>query len=224
MSKTTKSQCRFVVKRGPKKGQHCNKSCRGKFCKDHNKNRQKYIKNYNDERGEIVKKAAINERIEKLKTDGKPINITKERLKAATLNDEISLLNKEIFGCMLTLDPEFPIPRQKKIIDELNSQDYIDECRESYDFSHKKGLKFEEYLDEQRSFIMDSPDSLIRFIPFSGSAAEATTRINKLISERSIIRNKLENQKYFIEQYEKYREGLESKLISLKKKKLVIEV
>jgi hypothetical protein len=228
MSKTTKSQCSFVIKRGPKKGQHCNKSCRGNLCKDHNKNRQKYVKNYNDERGEIVKKAAINERIEKLKTDeGKPVNITKERLKAASINDEISVLNKEIFGCMVKLDPEFPIPYQKKILDEIYSKDYEEDCRESYKCSHRKGLKFEEYLEEQRSQILENPDSFIRFTPFTGNISEATARINRLKMERLVLRNKLENQRYFISEYEKYREELNDKITSykaIKNKKKVIEV
>ncbi len=224
MSKSQKGNCSFVMTRGPKKGQQCNKSCRGKLCKDHNKNRQKYVKTYNSELGESLKKASIMAKIEKLKNDqGNPIDISKERLKAALLSDEISEINRKIFGCMLVLDPEFPIPHRKKILDELNSQDYIDECRESYDFSHKKGLKFDDYLEEKRSDILADPDSLIRFIPFEGSAEKATEKINKLKAERLIIRNKLENQLFFIKEYEKYREELRKEITTFKKKK-VIEV
>lgn len=39
---TALSKCKHVFKQGHKTGKRCNKNCRGEFCKNHNKHRQKY--------------------------------------------------------------------------------------------------------------------------------------------------------------------------------------
>src|SRR5574337_413246 len=100
MSKSNKG-CQHKFTQGAKKGKLCKKSCRGKFCCDHNPKKALYKAKYYKKRKELEKDYKLNELIKKIKstTDIEDLpKIDKYQLKYNMLCDENMFYIKKKLG------------------------------------------------------------------------------------------------------------------------------
>lgn len=70
-SKTAKKNggtCKYIYTKGKKDGEECGKPARGDRCCDHNENKKKYIKKYNDKKSTRNTRDGHKLKIKKLKT------------------------------------------------------------------------------------------------------------------------------------------------------------
>jgi hypothetical protein len=119
MSKTQKNgTCKHKFTQGPKKGQLCKKSCRTQFCKNHNKNKKAYLKNYYQKKKEVERDYKLNQLLKKIKgiTDiDKLPELQKYELKLKTLQDDHFFLIKKKLGVRKVIGFD-----DKVIIDKLD--------------------------------------------------------------------------------------------------------
>lgn len=112
-----KNTCPYILKRGDRKGKACKKSCRDKFCKDHNPKKLKYLDNYNQEQKNNRKQ---NRDTKKLKAYEKEIDINnlptlKNILeKASELLTSIKKCKRKVAGYKI-----YKGESREKVIDEL---------------------------------------------------------------------------------------------------------
>lgn len=70
-SKTSKKNggvCKYIYTKGKKDGEECGKPARGNRCCDHNENKKKYIKKYNDKKSTRNARDGHKLKLKKLKT------------------------------------------------------------------------------------------------------------------------------------------------------------
>lgn len=60
-------KCKYVIKKGKREGDICDAPCRGDFCKNHNSNRQIYVKKYTNKKAIVNLKDVNKLRLRKLK-------------------------------------------------------------------------------------------------------------------------------------------------------------
>lgn len=132
VSKSNKKGCQYKFKQGNKKGKICGKGCRGKFCKDHKPNRNKYFKS----RYQNKKEQKIKDKLELLKNgEGKIYSLDIERQKNMSLIYKIGYLMKIEHGINLFLNPDYILPINKKYLSTINNKEtyvkqYEDKCKE----------------------------------------------------------------------------------------------
>ena len=209
MSKNQKKKkCQYVFKKGQQKGEKCNNYCRGTYCKFHNKNRLEYMKNYNDQRNENNEEKKLQQKLKNIKNGECEIpNLTTYKRKIKELENLRTEYHAIAYGCKIRIDPDWPIPIKPKIRKELDSEDFLEECKEIYDDlvdeSKETYGSFENFLNRRKQFMLTMPNTYCKYIPFNGSVYAAEKKFNELCKEEQICLKKINKLITFINRVEK---------------------
>ena len=144
-----KNTCKYIMKKGAKAGKPCGKGCRGKFCNDHNNNKQQYHKKYNDKinsamREETIKKKALT----KCKKFSR-IDLNKQLLLLNKIYNKILYINRMVLGCEIAENPDYKLPVNSRYLEYIKSGEFDNLCRREYNnylnnFESSK-MNYEEY-------------------------------------------------------------------------------
>ncbi len=180
--KSTKKQCRYILKKGDRKGEKCNVNCVGRYCRSHNKKRLEKVKGYNKEICQKLKDNAEQIRLDKFKAGTlKKYDINTEVLRKMRLLNEYKNLKATYYGCLKAIDPKFKTPYIKSKIDYLETAAYREEEEVHYYqmiADNKKSdiaikLSFEEYFNKRKEDELKDNNNREPYFTFDGTVEEA---------------------------------------------------
>lgn len=185
-------KCKFVITRGVNKGKECGKSCRDSYCFEHKPKRL-------EKRKETNKKQYLNEKKENIIkniSENSNEELQKIQLKLKSKEDDLNLILRKYHGVLCYINPGHQVPIRPKIKRKIESEEYINECKELYneldESSQKHFGTFNKYLEYSREKELTYPNTYIKIIPYTGTAKRTHKYLNELEHEYS---NKLKEIK-----------------------------
>jgi hypothetical protein len=235
-SKTTQT-CKFIIKRGPKKGKPCGKACMSIYCKNHNKNRLAYSKKYNTNISKENKEKKFKQKLEslfKISDINKLPDLNNLKIKKLNLGSEINRLTKVKLGCMVLLkEKDDDIKKEFNKIMEIEATKlknkykciYPAEAQNKYSFTDRAGIKYEGSLpcDCENCIDLRQKQTQPLFCPYTGKASLITKKYKSVTKKINQLKEKY---KFTTKQIEAIEQIIEDKsnLESKKDKSMTVEI
>jgi hypothetical protein len=186
------NRCQHIFQRGPYKGEKCYKCCDGDFCSDHIK--IIHTTPPTSPQDDIVSKVINNK---KINTD-----LTKIKMEFKKLENECTKYARLYHGYALRIDPDHEIPVRKKILQEMESKEFKNNCRAEYNELDSESKKhfghFDGYLEYSKKKFLSYPNTYIIPIPFNGSVIEANKRMNDVSIKYKNFKKQLDQLRKYI--------------------------
>lgn len=194
MSKTAKKStgCQHKFVQGPKKGKKCGKGCRGKYCKDHNKKKQVYMKKYFQEKQMKDKNFELHQKLQKIKEEKDVNNLPDtEKLeeKLRNFKDKQTEIFKTIKGIRIALgydEKDYINKKNKEFKDSFN--EILDELSDPTDEKNKQNIKV-----LRKHLISTMPQGKLLYFPYTGSEKNGKLKLKKLEIELKSVDEKIKN-------------------------------
>lgn len=188
-------RCKYVFQKGPYQGEKCYKCCDGDLCNEHF-----------DRTVNLKPKVISNLKIKKSSSLEEQKMIIMMKIKK--MENECSKYVRLYHGYALRINQKHEIPVRKKILLEIESDEFRDECRSEYDELDKKSQArygfFEGFLEKSKEKYLSYPNTYVNVILFNGSIPEAEKRLEavkiqyancvKQISQLKKLVKKLDNK------------------------------
>jgi hypothetical protein len=193
MSKTVKKgTCQHKFVQGTKKGKLCKKSCRGKYCKDHNKKKSIYMKKYFQEKQMKDKNFELYQKIKQIKDEEDVNNLpSTEKLeeKLRFLKDKKIEIEKTIKGIRIALgynEDNFLQLESKQF--EKSFDDLLEQLDDPDD---PKNEKKKEIL--RKHLMATMPHGKVPFFIYTGSEKNGKLKLKKFEIELKSVEEKIKN-------------------------------
>ena len=176
-------QCKHVFIQGAKKEETCEKNCRGDYCKDHNPNKQKYLKEYREiKRMENDPVLQEIEEINKIE-DKHELSMMKTKIAMQSVNmiTQKTYLRKKYYGYLIKITGDCDIsnhPQYKQHISEI--------------YGEKDGI-----VNINRNKDVEGNHKLV-YIPFRGSLANAKENSCKVVCKYNSLSGLIKNNNKLI--------------------------
>lgn len=211
------NRCKHVFKNGPHKGQMCYKCCTGNLCRFHSKNVKtgkvgdaEYVDKEN-ERYRIKVSDKDNVLRKKIKMRMECEDITRQELNESImhlkrLEDICSYYVRMYHGYACRIDPDHKIPIRKKILREMESKQFRDDCMAEYEELDEQSQQdcdyFEGYLKQSKEDYLLFPNTYINVIHYSGSIANAEKKMKEVAEKYQECRQLIIKLRKFINKNE----------------------
>jgi hypothetical protein len=165
MSKSEK-KCQYVLKRGKREGEKCDRPSRGDFCKDHNENKKAYSKKYYSKKNQVNARSSHKSRLRKLKkiSINKLPSVVSFALRVKKIGEAAQMLIKQTIGVGLVANPE----KYEKKLEAI-----IEKKGEGYDY-RKYGRV---------------PDHI--YIEYTGKEEHAKKKLEELLKDADRMKKRL---------------------------------
>lgn len=212
MEQKPNGKCNRIIKKGEKKGEKCNKNCRGLYCTDHKDEKMKTMrdrsikKHYTKKNLEIIEDYNFKD-VQKGSTEYKK-KINQIKLYLKSLTDKYEYLKRKQCGYLLCIDPTYKIPLNENVRKLLSSKKFIENERNTYDeLSDKEKLIYEDFEDFLnniiKNYLVHSGSYIIPII-FKGKEKNANIRLVKNEHKMKILTTKITSLQSLIIDLEKY--------------------